>query len=100
VYEQALGAPDRKLGRVLIEVDVHSGLLEKLEIQWRDQLILQKLDYLGLPFRCLRYRRTRHLKDNCPGLSKEEESKSSCLQKFPRCESPVVDSIARDYPLF
>jgi len=37
VYEQALGALDRKLGQVLVEVDIHSGLLETLDIQWRDR---------------------------------------------------------------
>jgi hypothetical protein len=100
VDEQALGAPDRKLGRVLVEVDVHSSLLETLEIQWRDQLFIQNLDYLGLPFRCMRCRRIGHLKNNCPSLLDEEESESSGLWKFPRCESLVVDSIARDYPLF
>jgi hypothetical protein len=61
--------------------------------------VLQKLDYLGLPFRCLRCRRTGHLKDNCLGLSDEEDSESSCLWKVPRCESPVVDSIARGLSL-
>jgi hypothetical protein len=30
----------------------------------------------------------------------EEESKSSCLQKFPRCDSPIVDSIVRDFTMF
>jgi len=33
VDEQALGAPDRNLGRVLVEVEIHSGLLETLDIQ-------------------------------------------------------------------
>jgi hypothetical protein len=53
VDEQALGAPDRKMGRILVEVDIHSGLLETLEIQWRDQLYTQRLDYMGLPFAAL-----------------------------------------------
>jgi hypothetical protein len=100
VDEQALGAPDRKLGWVLVEVDLHSGLLETLEIQWRDQLFSQRLDYLGLPFRCMRYHKIGHLKNTCSSLSDKEESESSRLRKFPRCESLAVDSIARDYPLF
>jgi hypothetical protein len=67
VDEQALGTPDRKLGWVLVEVDIHSGLLETLEIQWRDQLFSHRLDYLGLPFRCTRCHKTGHLKNTYPG---------------------------------
>jgi hypothetical protein len=32
VNEQALGSSDRKMGRILVEVDIHSGLLETLDI--------------------------------------------------------------------
>jgi hypothetical protein len=50
VDEQSPCAPNRKLGRILVEIDIHSGLLETLDIQWRDQFFSQRLDYLGLPF--------------------------------------------------
>jgi hypothetical protein len=43
---------DKRMAKVLVEVDIHEGLLEVLEIEWRGLLFVQCLDYLGLPFRC------------------------------------------------
>jgi hypothetical protein len=63
--ESLLCASDRKLARVLVEVDIHSGLLETLDIQWRDQYFTQKLDYMGIPFHCTLCRRTGHLRCSC-----------------------------------
>jgi len=40
----------RKVGRVLVEVDMHGGLLEELVIEWRGQLYTQRLEYMGVPF--------------------------------------------------
>jgi len=37
----------RKVGRVLVEMDVHLGLSETIEIEWRGNHHLQRLDYLG-----------------------------------------------------
>jgi hypothetical protein len=59
----------RLLGRVLVEIDISTGLPETLEIDWRGRKILQKLDYLGIPFRCNRCRETGHLRRSCPGKS-------------------------------
>jgi len=40
----------RKVGRILVEVDIHGGLLEELVIEWHGRQITQRLDYLGVPF--------------------------------------------------
>jgi len=61
VHEQALGVSDKRMAKVLVEVDVLAGLLESLDIEWRGILFGQRLDYLGISFRCLVCRRTRHL---------------------------------------
>jgi hypothetical protein len=45
-----LTAPVRKMGRVLVEMDIYCGLPETIEIEWRGRRIAQSLDYLGLPF--------------------------------------------------
>jgi hypothetical protein len=100
VDEQALGAPCRKLGKILVEVDVHSGLLETLEIQWRDQYYTQRLDYMGLPFRCTLCRKMGHLRDSCRGFAAEEEPEDYCPRKLQRCESPEVTVVGFDSPQF
>jgi hypothetical protein len=69
----ALKATDKRICRVLVEIDIHSGLLETLEIVWRGHHLSQSLDYLGIPFRCSRCRKTGHLWRDCMGLQEEEE---------------------------
>jgi hypothetical protein len=48
--EGNLSASARKVGKVMVEIDVQHGLPATLEIEWRGSFILQKLDYLGVPF--------------------------------------------------
>jgi hypothetical protein len=93
VDDLALSAPERRLGKILVEVDIHSGLLESIDIQWRGHTICQKLDYLGLPFRCTLCRKTGHLRSDCQGFSEEEELENSRLRKVSRCDSSGVDSL-------
>jgi hypothetical protein len=52
VDPQSLSGPVRKMGRVLVAMDICVGLPETLEIEWRGRKLIQPLDYLGLPFRC------------------------------------------------
>jgi hypothetical protein len=44
---------------------MHVGLLDNLEIEWCGLVFTQRLDYLGVPFRCARYQQTGHLKKDC-----------------------------------
>jgi hypothetical protein len=59
VDEAALSSNDKRMEKILVEVDLHADLSEVLEIEWRDLLFTQRLDYLGIPFHCTRCRRTR-----------------------------------------
>jgi hypothetical protein len=53
------------MAKVLVEIDIQAGLPEILEIEWRGILIAQRLDYLGIPFRCSYCHRTGHLRRDC-----------------------------------
>jgi hypothetical protein len=68
----SLAAPDRRMARIYVEIDIQAGLPEILEIDWRSQLIAQRLDYLGIPFRCSLCRRTGHLRRDCSKFSPPE----------------------------
>jgi hypothetical protein len=81
VDEAAIKVPDKCIRKVLVEIDIHSGLLESIEIDWRGRILGQKLDYLGVPFRCSIYQRTGHLRRDCQGLVVEEESEASMIRK-------------------
>jgi hypothetical protein len=63
----------RKMEKVLVAMEIHSGLLEVLEIEWRGRSICQRLEYLGLPFRCTLCRSTGHMRRDCNGFLEEEE---------------------------
>lgn len=60
-------------------MDVHGGLPELLEIEWRGRRFSQRLDYLGIPLCCYCCHKTCHLKKNCPGWAEKEPSKDSAL---------------------
>jgi hypothetical protein len=42
--------PSRKIGRILVEIDIHEGLPKVLDIDWRGRHYKQRLDYQGIPF--------------------------------------------------
>jgi hypothetical protein len=63
---QTLNSSLRTMGKVLVEIDITAGLPETLVIDWRGRKLLQKLDYLGLPFRCNLCRETGHLRNPVP----------------------------------
>jgi hypothetical protein len=59
------------MGKMLVELDLFEGLPTKIEIEWRGMVIQQKLDYMGVPFRCSVCKETGHLRHNCSGNSKK-----------------------------
>jgi hypothetical protein len=74
-----LTSPVRKVCRILVEMDISRGLPETLEIEWRGRCLLQRLDYLGIPFRCSLCRSTGHLRRDCKGLFEEQEEQEDHL---------------------
>ena len=77
VDKQTLSASSRKIGKILVEMDIHSGLPEVIEIEWRGRRVLQKLDYLGIPFRGSLYHSTGHLQRDCSRCAEEEVSEDT-----------------------
>jgi hypothetical protein len=52
VGKKNLEVSNRKVAKVLVEMDVHLGLLTTMEVEWHGICYHQRIDYLGLPFRC------------------------------------------------
>ena len=65
VDETIIKAPDKRIRKVLVEIDIHSGLLETIEIDWRGRILGKKLEYLGVPFRCSIFQIIGHLQRDC-----------------------------------
>jgi hypothetical protein len=64
---------NRKVGKVLVELDIHGELLEAIDIEWHSKRKKQCLDYMGIPFRCNRCHCTGHLRRDCKGTEVVEE---------------------------
>jgi hypothetical protein len=95
--ETNLLTPSRKMGKILVEMDVHGGLPELLEIDWRGCRIVQRLDYLGIPFRCSICHKTGHLRNTCMGREEEEISEDTTLHRDLGDLEDEVASIGVDY---
>jgi len=81
VDKKNLESAQRKVTKVLVEMDVHLGMPETMEVEWHGFYHQQRLDYLGLPLRCNFCRSTSHLRKDCNGI--REEEKFSDEQEFP-----------------
>jgi hypothetical protein len=73
VDKKNLESTNRKVAKVLVEMDVHLGMSATMEVQWCVFFHQQRLDYLGLPFRCNYCRRTSHIRRDCKGFREEEK---------------------------
>jgi hypothetical protein len=83
----------RKMGKILVELDIHEGLPEVLDIEWRGRHHKQKLDYQGIPFRCSWCHCTGHLRRDCTGKVCEDKSEDTLLQEDPLDYMMEVDSL-------
>jgi len=83
----------RKMGRILVEVDIHEGLPEVMDIEWCGHHIKQRLDYQGIPFRCSFCHCTGHLQRECSGKIYEEKLEDTLLQEDPPDYMMEVDSL-------
>jgi hypothetical protein len=52
VDKNNLESKNRKIAKILVEMDVHLGMSVTMEVEWRGLCHQKRLDYLGLPFRC------------------------------------------------
>ena len=77
VGDEVVRGLDKRMGRMLVEVDITKGLLEEIEIEWRDKKFHHALDYWGLPLRCAKCREVGHLWTACKLSSLGSVSKES-----------------------
>ena len=57
---------DKRVAKILVELDISRGLPAKVEVLCNEHLLIQKLDYLHVPFRCSSCRSVGHLRNSCP----------------------------------
>lgn len=57
---------NRAMARILVSLNPCRGLVEKINLQYKDYVFEQILDYEYLPFRCHRCHEYGHLAKECP----------------------------------
>ena len=62
VEDDFMNVYDKRIAQILVEMDITKGLPAEVEILCRDHLFAQRLDYLGIPFRCNICRYIGHLR--------------------------------------
>ena len=65
VEEDFMHAYDKRMAKILVEMDISVGLPAEVEILCQERLFLQRLDYLNIPFHCSRCREVDHLRREC-----------------------------------
>lgn len=84
--------------RILVHLDLSNGLLEHINIQWRNTTRLQLLDYDGVPFRCRRCQKVGHLSKECPlngGLLRRATRQEPEEQEEQNHGEPVQEDLIR-----
>ena len=70
VEDDFLHTYDKRMAKILVEMDLTSGLPAEIEILCLEWIIQQQLDYLNVPFRCSRCRAIGHLRRTRPEIRK------------------------------
>ena len=83
---------DKRVARILVEFDITRGLPAEIELLLDDHLLIQRLDYLYVPFRCSFCRSVGHLRHSCPQRVSGIEPTDTSLHSSPSStqRSPVV----------
>lgn len=81
VEKVSMCGEDRKMARVLVDLDISEGMPDSFQILWEDFIINQRLDYKVIPLIFVICHETRHFKSDCnagfAGNNLERRSSSS-----------------------
>jgi hypothetical protein len=62
---QLLTGSDRRVGRLLVEVDIFGGLMEEIDIEWHGGRFPAEDGLFRVPFRCTNCWENGHLRMQC-----------------------------------
>lgn len=64
---------DKRVASIMVEVSTPLGMLMALRISWCGLEFHHRIDFLKVPFHCFSCWGTKHMKWDCPRLSKRSE---------------------------
>ena len=92
VEEDFMKSYDKRMAKMLVEMDISVGLPADVEIRCHERLFSQHLDYLNIPFRCSRCREVGHLHRECPILRQGTTSLiDQCSLMAQQSLPPILD---------
>jgi hypothetical protein len=62
-----LSGSHRRMGKMLVQFNMFEGLPIEIEVEWRDTVFQQRLDYMGVSFGCSECKNMGHLRHQCRG---------------------------------
>ena len=63
---KVLGARDKRVARILVEVEFFGDLFDTVILEWVTLCFNQRIKYRGILFRCILCHHTGHLLERCP----------------------------------
>lgn len=82
VEDDFLQVYDKRMARILVELDISRGLPAEVELLCEERLLIQRLDYLYVPFRCSICRSIGHLRHSCPSRFAGGDLSDASLDKI------------------
>ena len=84
IDRNSLHGMNKMVASIMVELNISKGLPTKIKVIWGNRVILQKMNYLHIPFRCFYWRETGHVKARCPFLlTGAKPSRSKDLEDSP-----------------
>ena len=100
VEEDFMNSYDKRMAKILVEMDISVGLLADVEILCHEHLFSHHLDYLNIPFRCSCCRDVGHLHRECLVLRQGATSLSSQHSPLMRRSPPSILDVPTMRPSF
>jgi hypothetical protein len=88
VDPQHLTGLDRRVGKLLVELDLKFGLPAEVDIEWCGFVHQQRLEYVRIIFRCATCKEMGHLHHGFPGIRK-------VFPPFNSGSDPVLEEVAQ-----
>ena len=83
VEDDFLQVYDKRIARILVEMDISRGLPAEVELLCGERLLIQRLDYLYVPFRCGICRSIGHLRHSFPKRISVDDPSDTSMYKSP-----------------
>jgi hypothetical protein len=84
---------DRRYAKVMVEIEMDSGLPAEVEVVWGHRSWKQILDFFIIPFRCFACKEIGHIHAKCPNVKKSGSTMDYFCHKMMKLKDEVIEWI-------